>query len=414
MQSWLTGPLVGLLLAATGPVECQTLDREMPALAGKLSQSLAGQGFKHVAAIDFTDLQGQPTELGRFLSELLAVEIVSNGGVSMVDRANIKSILAEHRLTEQGLVNPANAKKLGEFAGVDAILIGNVTALDDGVVLMVKAIATNSADIVAAGRIRFARTSEIQQLLNRSIVGGVGALDSSAPNAGARGAPGYQQASAIATKDLGPLRVILKTVLPLKLRAENGQPLNGMRCSFEFTNLDTHRRLVVAAIADPGRQPGLYAIGGGTTDGTAAGDLLRTTLVDERGTVWKLYAVGVSNVTGLGVVSPGRNANHQPYSTNDIPGLLVRREETGANTAKDDWDRDYTFVWGSTTPIAPGEVANVVMNFREESGGSSPVAAPASFQFSGELLVGVASGGRATSFAVHNLAFDRVILPGTS
>jgi curli biogenesis system outer membrane secretion channel CsgG len=51
----------------------------------------------------------------------------------MVDRANIKSILAEHKLTEEGLVNPANAKKLGEFAGVDAILMGNVTVLDYGV-----------------------------------------------------------------------------------------------------------------------------------------------------------------------------------------------------------------------------------------------------------------------------------------
>src|SRR5438067_56659 len=83
---------------------CQTLDREMSALAIKISKSLSDQGYKSVAAVDFTDLQGQPTELGRFLADQLSVEIVSNGGVGMVDRANIRSILTEHKLTEEGLV----------------------------------------------------------------------------------------------------------------------------------------------------------------------------------------------------------------------------------------------------------------------------------------------------------------------
>jgi len=83
-------------------------------------------------------------------------------------------------------VNPANAKKLGEFAGVDAILIGNATVLDDGIVLMVKAISTSSAQIVAAGRIKFAKTSEIQQLFNRSVSGNAGVSGSSAVAGGER------------------------------------------------------------------------------------------------------------------------------------------------------------------------------------------------------------------------------------
>jgi curli biogenesis system outer membrane secretion channel CsgG len=156
-------------LATAGTARAQTLDKEISGLADKLSKALVSKGCKSVAAVDFTDLQRQPTELGRFLSERLAVEIVSTDRVSMVDRANIKSILAEHKLTEEGLVNPANAKRLGEFAGVDTILTGNVTALDDGIELMVKAILTDSAKIVAAGRIIFKKTPDIQDLLNRGV-----------------------------------------------------------------------------------------------------------------------------------------------------------------------------------------------------------------------------------------------------
>ena len=100
--------------ATAGAARAQTsLDQEMSGLAAKISKSLVAQGYKSVAALDFTDLQGQPTELGRFLSEELAVEIVSTSGVSMVDRANIKSILAEHKLTEAGLVDPAMRRNSG-------------------------------------------------------------------------------------------------------------------------------------------------------------------------------------------------------------------------------------------------------------------------------------------------------------
>src|SRR5690349_10034068 len=97
--------LILLLLSwylSTGAARAQSLDKEMSGLAASLTKALVAQGSKNVAAIDFTDLQGQPTELGRFLSEQLSVEMVLAGGVSMLDRANIKSILAEHKLTEEG------------------------------------------------------------------------------------------------------------------------------------------------------------------------------------------------------------------------------------------------------------------------------------------------------------------------
>ena len=213
----------------------QTLDKEMVGLASTLSKSLASQGYKNVAAVDFTDLQGQPTELGRFLSEVLAVEVVSAGGVSVLDRANIKRILAEHKLTEEGLVNPANAKKLGEFAGVDAILIGNVTSLDAGIVLMVKAISTESARIVAAGRVSFPLTADIQQLLNRSVSGeGVGP-GSAASARQVRELSGSGAANTTAMRDMGPLRVVLTSATVIDLKDSFGNSQRGIRVSLELT-----------------------------------------------------------------------------------------------------------------------------------------------------------------------------------
>lgn len=47
--------------------------------------------------------------------------MVAAEGITVVDRANINAIMVEHQLTAEGLVKPENAKKLGQFAGVDAI-----------------------------------------------------------------------------------------------------------------------------------------------------------------------------------------------------------------------------------------------------------------------------------------------------
>ena len=406
--------LLACWLVTAGVAHAQSLDQEMPALAANLTKALVAQGSKNVATIDFTDLQGQPTELGRFLSERLAVEMVLAGGVSMLDRANIKSILAEHKLTEEGLVNPANAKKLGEFAGVDAILIGNVTSLDARIVLIVKAVATESSKLVAAGRITFPKTSDIQQLLNRGI--------SSTPTASTTSTAGsgtsYQDANAIATKDIGSLRVVLKSVLPMKLKGQNDQSTNGIRCSFEFINRETQRPLVVAANAEVGIAGGYY--------GKGAGGILRTTLVDDRGTLWKLYS---SNVTGLGVVSVGIGADgHQVLHPEDIVRVLQLRDETGSDSYRQN-NGSYgttfiypdgrtsgggpgnTFVFGVTTPIMAGQSVTVVMNFFQDDNEAVLGSYPKLFQLVSEIVVGVVAIDTKKSYSLQNLILDRVSMP---
>jgi len=414
--------LLACWFVATGAARAQSLDQEMTKLADQVSKSLVSQSFKSVAAIDFTDLQGQPTELGRFLAEELAVDIVSSGGVSMVDRANIKSILAEHKLTEEGLVNPENAKKLGEFAGVDVILTGNVTALDDGIVLMVKAVATSSSRIVAAGRIKFPKTSEIQQLLNRGVSGD--SLAARSPDVGGGGNVGasYQDASAIATKDIGSLRLVLKSVLPVGSKDQR----TGLQVSFEFTNLETRNPLVVAM---NGEVQNRYSQ-------TAA--RLRSSLLDDRGGVWNLLPSGLQ---GLGFVRVGVHGLNgaEAYAPTEIGRLLQLLDDLGKSY--DDPTDGYTttnnicgmqgsytydnnpppkhfcpytgntFVSGSKTTFEHGQSGMVTMTFVPQAGNVNYT--PRFLQFQGEIVVGVATAGTKMSYSLQNLTFDQVNMPIT-
>src|SRR6266487_307295 len=98
----------------------QEMDKELSDLAKKIATLTKENGKKKITVLDFTDLQGGASELGKYVAEELTVNLVIvKTNFSVLDRANLRKILAEHKLTATGLVDPENAKKLGQFAGVD-------------------------------------------------------------------------------------------------------------------------------------------------------------------------------------------------------------------------------------------------------------------------------------------------------
>lgn len=158
-----------LLFCAPAFVEAQEIDKELSTLADKLAASIKENGNNKVTVLDFTDLHGNPEgELGKYIAEQLTVNLVMTKlGFAVLDRANLKSILAEHKLTATGLVDPENAKKLGQFAGVDAMIIGTIIPKKDTVGLTVKIIATDTTKIVDAERAEFKPDETTQQLMTK-------------------------------------------------------------------------------------------------------------------------------------------------------------------------------------------------------------------------------------------------------
>jgi len=154
-----------LCLFLCGNTLAQDIDTELSKLADNLSGQIKEQGKKKVTVLDFTDLQGGSSELGKYIAEQLTVDLVMDRkDFSVLDRANLKSILAEHKLTATGLVDPDTAKKLGQFAGVDAIILGTITPKDQNIALTAKIITTDTAEIIGAAKAAFKTDSTIQQL----------------------------------------------------------------------------------------------------------------------------------------------------------------------------------------------------------------------------------------------------------
>ena len=199
-------------------------DKDIKALAGTFADTLSKKSKKTVAVVDFTDLQGNVTELGRYLAEQVSVALaMTDKGVEVVDRTHLKALLQENKLNSSGLIDPATARKLGQIAGVEILVTGSLTPFGDSVQLAVKALDTTTARIIAASTTDIAKTKAIEELLNR----GISASGVSPPASGIATAPGTTARTGGMTREMHQFSVSINVC---KLSGD------AMVCQMQITN----------------------------------------------------------------------------------------------------------------------------------------------------------------------------------
>ncbi len=198
-------------------------------------------------------------------------------------------------------------------------------------------------------------------------------------------------ANVIATKDIGSLRVVLKSVLPVNLNQVN----KGMRCSFEFINLETEKPISV----------GMNAIAP-NRGSEQIGSYLRSTLVGEKGDVWRLSNSDVTG--GIGKVGVGRQQQSGDYyDPAEITTLLSKRDNLNADFVDiNSYTRRY-FIFGDTTEISPGQSIAVTAIFVQDNNQTNEIPSKV-FQMASEIVVGIRKSDMKKSYTLYNLTFDNV------
>lgn len=135
-----------------------------------LAGQIAEKGKTAAAVIDFTDLDGAVTHLGRFMAEELSVALAGDArSFRVVDRTHIRSLLKEHKLSSSGLIDPDTARELGRIAGVDTLLTGTITPLGDSMRLSIKVLDSETAQVIASSSCNIPKTQAIDSLLRRGV-----------------------------------------------------------------------------------------------------------------------------------------------------------------------------------------------------------------------------------------------------
>ena len=388
----------------------QTLADGVRDLANQISATATRQAKQKIAILPFHELDGQPTILGTYLAEELVTNLVQLGDFHVVERQLLHKVLGELKIQQTGAIDPATAKQVGQLTGVDAIVTGSITDLSTFAAVNCRLIDTTTGQVFGAARVTLAKDSDLTKLMATALT-----------NESATGnAPTYSPAHAAATKDIGMLRVALKSVLPSE---------RAVRWTFELTNRDARQPLLVAMNAEPAnpaRKSGLRIVTAYTPPSTR----LRASVVDQQGGSWKLSSADVN----IGFVTAGVHGRDgkEPYSPMEVAKLMALRDRLGRNT--DDpsdgiWAkatgmgeggrnvtyggggntspekffrfRGNTFISGVPTTIAPGQSVTATMTFRPDESSSTSATA---FQFQSELVVGNTRGG----YVLETVTFDRV------
>lgn len=145
----------------------QDLEEGLKSLSDQIVTGMAESKKQKIAVVEFSDLDGRITELGKFLSEELITRLFLSRKFDVVERQLLNKVLEEHRLNISGLIDETTAKKLGRILGVDAICSGTITDLINTVKLNSRLISTETGAIFAVASTNIQKDEVISKLLGK-------------------------------------------------------------------------------------------------------------------------------------------------------------------------------------------------------------------------------------------------------
>ncbi len=161
---------LSLALAFLGPAGAQTYEEQIEKQARELAKKIAKVGIARVAVVDFEGGRGQVTEMGIFIAQMFSNALVdSRQGFAVIGRANLRTLLREHELTDTGLLDPSTAKKLGKFSGTDALVAGTATRMGDRIKVVLEVSSVETAEVLATLDFELDETDSFKELDRRVI-----------------------------------------------------------------------------------------------------------------------------------------------------------------------------------------------------------------------------------------------------
>ena len=145
-----TSAAFALLLAAPS-----AMAGDFDKLAAQLAAGAKAHGRSRIAILPFQVIGGKGSTSGRIVSERLVGPLMAGGGVEVIERAMLESVMREQQLQFSGVVDAKSVKEIGKILNVDAVVTGTVIALkDDRVEVNARLIDAESAKILFAAEIK--------------------------------------------------------------------------------------------------------------------------------------------------------------------------------------------------------------------------------------------------------------------
>lgn len=124
-----------------------------------------------VAVTAFISTNRKETQFTNLLMIALTGKMVQYGGgvFRVIERAQLENALREIQLSEVDLFNPSSAKEFGNFLGVDALVVGEITPLTDRVRIDSRLIDVETIETIEQASVWVPLTPTVRRQLDTAV-----------------------------------------------------------------------------------------------------------------------------------------------------------------------------------------------------------------------------------------------------
>jgi len=146
------------------------IDLRIDELSQQISNGLTENQKTTIAVVEFVDLKGRVTDLGRFLAEKLITRLYQTRKFKVIERQLLNKIVNEQKLSLTGMIDQSTAQRLGKLLGVDAIASGTVTDLGKRLDINARLINTQTGEIFAVASVEITKDDSVLKLMGEGEV----------------------------------------------------------------------------------------------------------------------------------------------------------------------------------------------------------------------------------------------------
>lgn len=159
-----------LVLLTCGATPSRAYQQDLKKMATDLAARIHAMKHTHVTVVDFVDLDSKPTRLGKFLAQQLQANLAEPDlDLVVVDQGQLSQLMDQIELLNEGLLDPATGRKLGQMAGTEVLVVGMVMPSSMTVRLDIKAIDLQTAKVITGKSASVARLGIIEKLAKEAM-----------------------------------------------------------------------------------------------------------------------------------------------------------------------------------------------------------------------------------------------------
>ena len=122
---------------------------------------------QRLAILDFTDAQGQPTNVGPFLAEELGTQLMLKGELTVVDRTLTASTLKKLKVEHIDAAHAKAVQRVAKAIRADVFVSGVSIEIPDGLQITTKLINPSNGQPIGAARATLPKTGPLNSFLKR-------------------------------------------------------------------------------------------------------------------------------------------------------------------------------------------------------------------------------------------------------